>query len=431
MSGKKISEFVTENPGAEADYSEDAYLHAVQSGADVWLRLLNLLDRTTRSLTKVAGYDADGRPGTADIADYDADEGDFFQADGAGGSVGRSPATATQALDTSNSNSPLVPSSLAGFSGKGSNIASASTITIPDDGDFFHVTGTTTITAIAWATGGRSVALYFEGAVTIAHNGTALVVVGGASYTTSAGDIVGVVKDGSTVRVMPPGTGFTGYTAPTTTVGAILALREGTNNGTNKVSLRAPASITSDYVVDLPAAAGTVLTTADIGKIRDYISAAEMWSAITSGADPGVTNAGSNQPDYMTFDFDTGSDEFAHFHRRMHERYDGGTIKFFGHWTSSGGSGTVAFGLQGVACGDGDTIAANFGTRQTSSDTLLTAGQEHTGPLSSAITIAGTPQAGDVIFFRVSRDTANDNLGQDAKLIGITIEYNTTALKDA
>ena len=46
---------------------------------------------------------------------------------------------------------------------------------------------------------------------------------------------------------------------------------------------------------------------------------------------------------------------------------------------------------------------------------------------SGAITIAGSPAAGDLCFFRVFRDVsdANDTAAEDARLIGVKIFFTT------
>lgn len=82
------------------------------------------------------------------------------------------------------------------FVGKGANVASASTLTL-GAGNFFHVTGTTTITDIDFSTAydGRWAILEFDGALTLTHNSTTLVLKGGANITTAAGDTCMVVQD--------------------------------------------------------------------------------------------------------------------------------------------------------------------------------------------------------------------------------------------
>lgn len=71
---------------------------------------------------------------------------------------------------------------------KGADVASASTLTLGDDGNYFDVTGTTTITSIATKGVGTVVLLQFDGALILTHNATDLILPGGANITTAAGD---------------------------------------------------------------------------------------------------------------------------------------------------------------------------------------------------------------------------------------------------
>jgi len=69
---------------------------------------------------------------------------------------------------------------------KSSDIASASTLTLTNDGNYFDVTGTTTITAIS---GDQTfVILEFDDALTLTHHATNLYLPGAANITTAAGD---------------------------------------------------------------------------------------------------------------------------------------------------------------------------------------------------------------------------------------------------
>jgi len=71
---------------------------------------------------------------------------------------------------------------------KGADVASAATLTLGDDGNYFDITGTTTITAIATKGVGTVVKLHFDGALILTHNATDLVLPGGVNITTAAGD---------------------------------------------------------------------------------------------------------------------------------------------------------------------------------------------------------------------------------------------------
>jgi hypothetical protein len=73
---------------------------------------------------------------------------------------------------------------------KGSNIPSASSITIPANGSYFIITGTTTVVSFAdtscWD--GREVTLEFASTVTLT-NSSGLILPGAANYTTASGDV--------------------------------------------------------------------------------------------------------------------------------------------------------------------------------------------------------------------------------------------------
>lgn len=71
---------------------------------------------------------------------------------------------------------------------KGADVASASALTLGTDGNYFDITGTTTITSIGSLGVGTLVKLHFDGALTLTHHATDLVLAGAANITTAAGD---------------------------------------------------------------------------------------------------------------------------------------------------------------------------------------------------------------------------------------------------
>lgn len=86
---------------------------------------------------------------------------------------------------------------------KGTDVASAGTVSL-GDGDLFHITGTTTITDIDFATpkDGRSATLIFDGDLTLTHNGTTLKLPGLANIPVKAGDRCTITQDsGDTIIV--------------------------------------------------------------------------------------------------------------------------------------------------------------------------------------------------------------------------------------
>lgn len=72
---------------------------------------------------------------------------------------------------------------------KGSDVASAAALTLPADGNFFVVTGTTAITSIGTKGVGGVVYLKFSGSLTLTHHSSDLILPGGADIVTAAGDI--------------------------------------------------------------------------------------------------------------------------------------------------------------------------------------------------------------------------------------------------
>lgn len=77
---------------------------------------------------------------------------------------------------------------------KGADVASGSTLTLGTDGNYFDITGTTTITAIATIQIGTVVKLHFDGALILTHHATDLILPGGANITTAAGDEVEFIE---------------------------------------------------------------------------------------------------------------------------------------------------------------------------------------------------------------------------------------------
>ena len=195
-------------------------------------------------------------------------------------------------------------------------------------------------------------------------------------------------------------------------------------SGANLTSLAA-AQLTGDIAAARLATNGLVQ-----GLTTIPVMAAAMQPATTNGAAPGTVETATNFVLYKTLDFDTTTQEFAGFAIPMPKNYNNGTLTFQPIWTAASGSGTVVWALQAVALSNDDAIDTAYGTEQTSTDTLLAAGDVHIGPTSSAITVAGTPADDDMLFFRIKRVPASDTLGVDARLIGIRLYFTTNAADD-
>lgn len=160
---------------------------------------------------------------------------------------------------------------------------------------------------------------------------------------------------------------------------------------------------------------------------------AGAWTArSTNGAASGLVELSSNKIMLRTFDFDSTTAEYVQTMIGMPKSWDEGTITYQVIWTGASGSGTVAWYLQGVATSEGDALDAAFGTAIEVDDTLTTANDNHTTSESSAVTIAGTPAAQDMVCLQLYRDPTDsaDNFSADAKLIGCWVYYTIDARGD-
>ena len=93
---------------------------------------------------------------------------------------------------------PLDTNSFSVDGSQGADVASAAELLLLRDGNLVDITGTTTITSIentADAIGvGAVYTLQFDGAVTLTHHATDLILLGGANITTAAGDVAVMQK---------------------------------------------------------------------------------------------------------------------------------------------------------------------------------------------------------------------------------------------
>jgi hypothetical protein len=156
-----------------------------------------------------------------------------------------------------------------------------------------------------------------------------------------------------------------------------------------------------------------------------------MWPSTTSGAAANTkVEYTTNDQDLYHLDFDQTNQEFAQATVVMPSDWNGGTVTATFYWTATGTStNSVVWECQGRSYGDLETIDQSWGTPQEIADAhSATANQVQITSATPAITLAGTPAAGELVQFRVARDPANgsDTLAADARLIGVLITYTRT-----
>ena len=216
----------------------------------------------------------------------------------------------------------------------------------------------------------------------------------------------------------------------------------GTTQATARAGLGATTVGDAVFIAADSAAARTATGAAADSEVRKqgketiWVPAAAMRPTVSNGCAALTdveTTAG--RPDLPVLDFDATADEHAQFQVAFPTSWNEGTITFQAFWTTTAtDTDGVAWGLQGVAASDNETLDVAYGTAVVVTDDAQSAAEELLVTAESAsVTIAGTPAAGDLVTFRVFRDVsdANDDMTEDARLLGVKIFFTTNAATDA
>lgn len=222
-----------------------------------------------------------------------------------------------------------------------------------------------------------------------------------------------------------------GATLSTTELNYVDGVTSAIQTQLNAKAPTASPSFTGD--VGIATGANIQVNSAD-PKRTMYIPASAMFPSITSPcASITQIETSTNKVNIKVLDFDGAgtSKEYAEFGIQSPTYWDASTVTVQFVWYATAGSGTVKWEIAGGAFSDDDALDTAYGTEQSVSDTLLATGDVHITSETSAVTIAGTPVAGDWIQFRVDRDPANDTNTSDARLMGIRIRFGMAQYSDA
>ena len=180
-------------------------------------------------------------------------------------------------------------------------------------------------------------------------------------------------------------------------------------------------------------AGGVPLLSELLGKQSIDIPAGSMKPRATSGAGEATYDSGANDITIDVIDFDTATQEYAHFTTLMPKGWNEGTVTFTPYSFNPSGAAaqTVRYTLAGRAISHDDAVDGAFGAAQSSDATFTAAGDLHVGAESAAITIGGAPAQGDMVVWQLSRDVTNDNMGGDSRLAGILLHLTFDAVTDA
>ena len=233
------------------------------------------------------------------------------------------------------------------------------------------------------------------------------------------------------------------------TNGNELALLTATSSAVNEITLANAAtgngpiiSSTGETNVDLnlnPKGTGVLKSgTAAVkiaGKETIWVPAAAMYGPTTNPADGAQVETTAGRPDLKVFDFDASTKQYTQFTIAMPKSWNEGTLTYQVYWSpSTTNTGNAIFGLQGVACADGDTIDVAYGTAIEVTDAGIgTVEDQQISSESSAMTVAGSPAAGEQSYFQLYRDAADgsDTFTGECRVLGIKLFFTTDAANDA
>jgi len=318
------------------------------------------------------------------------------------------------------------------------------TVTIPIDvQDFYIIKNSTTNSytvefkyvsgsgsSVTWGADDKSTKIIYA----TANDGTNpdIIDAGSALSLTSPALVTGVndVKGNELLKVTATGSATNEITLANAASGSNPTLTASGGDANIGISLATKGS----GVIKAEDSGGTVSAVKIAGKETIWVPAVAMYPATSNGcAALAQTELTAQYPEVKSLDFDASSDEYAQFAVAFPKSWDEGTVTFQTYWSVSGtDTGTVCFAVQGVAVSSDDTLDVAMGTAV--ANTALagsgTANDLMINVESGAITIDGSPAAGDEVFFNIYRDVSADDQTADARLVGIKLFFTTDAAND-
>lgn len=171
----------------------------------------------------------------------------------------------------------------AAIGSKGADVASTAALPVLTDGNFFDVTGTTTVTSINTLGVGSVIYLQFDGAVLLTHHSTDLILPGGVNITTATGSVATFVEyasgDWMLINYEGPGTrsipGTLTFTGALTLSGAVTP--SGGLVGTTAGGSATAGHIGEEIRATLAEASGITLTTVEWNDVTSISLTAGDW----------------------------------------------------------------------------------------------------------------------------------------------------------
>lgn len=228
----------------------------------------------------------------------------------------------------------------------------------------------------------------------IADGPTSFVHIGGSSYTSRVDEIL---------------------TESTTTVGSIVTFAEGSNNGSNTIEFKAPASITGSYELTLPAAKPGVAG----AYLLEYDQGSETLSFVESGAGETIetTNSDVDGSFFLTFvnsNNSTATDE---------QVFTDGELSYNPNTDILTVSGSLAVGSSGIDISGATSGSVNLVTSAIAGNTTITL------PATTG-TVVTTGDTGTVTSAMIANGTiVNDDINASAAIVDTKLDTISTANK--
>jgi hypothetical protein len=167
-----------------------------------------------------------------------------------------------------------------------------------------------------------------------------------------------------------------------------------------------------------------------------WVPATAMTALTTAGAEGGSTEYATSDDVLLNYyAFDTTPEEYVGFSITMPENWDRSTLKAKFYWapgsSACSAGNTVEWQIQAISLSNDDNIDTTefTDTGEVISDVVLTDKnlEMHVTSATPAVTVNGTPGLGDLVYFKISRNTGGtDDMGYDAWLFGVAIQYRMT-----
>jgi len=297
---------------------------------------------------------------------------------------------------------------------------SGATVTFATDDKGYkliYLDGVATNTGVFEATVGATGDVTLTGTQTLTNKTLTSPKIGTNILDTNGNELINLTATGSAVNEITIANAGTGVTGP------VISATGETNVGIN-INPKGTGVFNSG---------GSAVKIAGLETM--WVPATAMYGSTTNPADAQQIETTATRPDLKVLDFDAGTNEFAQFSVAFPKSWNEGTVTYQVYWSPSNtNTGNCLFRLQGVAIGDGDTIDVVYGTGQTITDAGIgTVEDQQISGVSSAITIAGSPAAGEQTYFQLLRlaSDGSDTFTGDARVLGIRLFFTTDAANDA